>query len=79
MVYDNPILFYIGMSYTVGKLLNPAFCLTYWDLRTSHVLSPGVPEKGYKIRAKVHGKGGILLTSRLAYAPLLDLTAVAGE
>ena len=35
-------------------------------------------EKGYKIRAKVHGKGGILLTSRLAYAPLLDWTAVAG-
>ena len=35
-------------------------------------------EKGYKIRAKVHGKGGILLTSRLACAPLLDLTAVPG-
>ncbi len=36
------------------------------------------PEKGYKIRAKIHGKGGILLTSRLAYAPLWDWTAVAG-
>ncbi len=36
-------------------------------------------EKGYKIRAKVHGKGGILLTSILAYAPLLDWTAVAGQ
>ncbi len=43
-VYDNPILLYIGMSYTVGKLLKPAFCLSYRDLRTSHVLSPGVPE-----------------------------------
>ncbi len=35
-------------------------------------------EKRYTIRAKVHGKGGILLTSRLACAPLLDWTAVAG-
>ncbi len=35
-------------------------------------------EKRYKIGAKVHGKGGILLTSRLACAPLLDWTAVAG-
>ena len=36
-------------------------------------------EKRYKIRAKVHGNGGVLLTSRLAYAPLSDLTAVAGD
>ncbi len=36
-------------------------------------------EKGYKIKAKIHGKGGILLTSRLAYAPLWDWTAVAGR
>ncbi len=36
-------------------------------------------EKRYKISAKVHGKGGILLTSRLACAPLWDWTAVAGQ
>ncbi len=30
-----------------------------------------------KIRAKVHGKGGVLLTSRLAYAPLSYWIAVA--
>ncbi len=36
-------------------------------------------EKGYKIRAKVNGNGGILLTSRLAYVPLFDWTAVAGK
>ena len=35
-------------------------------------------KKRYKIRAKVHGKGGIFLTGRLACAPLLDWTAVAG-
>ncbi len=33
-------------------------------------------KKGYKIRAEVHGKGGILSTSRLAYVPLLDWTSV---
>ncbi len=32
----------------------------------------------HKIRAKVHGKGGIFSTSRLAYVPLLDWTAVTG-
>ncbi len=35
-------------------------------------------EKRYKIRVKVHEKRGILFTSRLAYAPHLDWTAVAG-
>ena len=34
---------------------------------------------GYKIIAKVHGKGGIFSTSRLAYVPLLDWTAVTGK
>ncbi len=33
-------------------------------------------EKGYKIRAKVHGKGGIFFTSRRAWLPLLKLIAV---
>ncbi len=35
-------------------------------------------KKGYKIRAKVHGKGGIFSTRRLAYVPLLDWIAVTG-
>ena len=35
-------------------------------------------EKGYKIRAKVHGKGGNFFTSRLAWLPLLELIAVTG-
>ncbi len=35
-------------------------------------------EKGYKIRAKVHGKGGIFVTSRRAWLPLLKLIAVTG-
>ncbi len=35
-------------------------------------------KKGYKIRGKVHGKGGIFCTSRLAWAPLLNQTAVPG-
>ncbi len=35
-------------------------------------------EKGYKIRVKIHGKGGggIFYTSRLVYAPLLDSQGV---
>ncbi len=36
-------------------------------------------KKGYKIRVKIHGKGGIFSTSRLAYVPLLDWTAVTGD
>ena len=35
-------------------------------------------KKGYKIRANVLSKEGILFTSRLAYAPHLDLTCVTG-
>ncbi len=35
-------------------------------------------KNAYKIRAKVHGKGGIFSTGRLAYVPLLDWTVVTG-
>ncbi len=82
------------MSYTVGKLLNSAFCPTYRHLCTSDVFSPGVPDfrgergvdvdsvdfcraLGVKIRWIVNEKGGDISSSRLAWAPLLDL-AVTG-
>ncbi len=41
-------------------------------------LSTFSSKKGYKIRGEVHGKGGNILTSRLAWAPLLNQTAVPG-
>ncbi len=35
-------------------------------------------EKGYKIRVKVHGKGGYFFPNRRAWLPLLKLIAVTG-
>ena len=43
-VYDMPILSNIGVSYTVGKLLDSSFQWNSWHLHTSDVVPAGVPE-----------------------------------